>query len=148
MKQIILLLGLVPSLYSIAQIIPYDQQNLEKYWKFRNTFKEQFIKIGPNQGESLPAGSISPCACVDDLFPSEDGTEWGVTPNRYSVRQIKIYQQKVVRHNTNITCYGEMNWGDGMIRHGHYLGLLATEYRLLKNSGEDVIQFIPNTNIV
>jgi hypothetical protein len=25
-----------------------------------------------------------------------------------------------------------------MIRHGYYLGLLATEYRLLKDAGEDV----------
>ncbi len=111
MKIILFLFVLISLLHSFAQT---DQQNLEKYWKFRNTFREQFIKIGPNDGESLPAGSIKPCACVDDLYPSEDKTEWGVT------------------------CYGEMHWGDGMIRHGHYLGLLATEYRLLKNSGGDV----------
>lgn len=91
-----------------------DQLNLEKYWKFRNTFKEHYIKIGPNVGESLPAGGIKPCTCVDDLDFPEDGTGWGET------------------------CYGEMTWGDGIIRHGHYLALLATEYRLLKNNNKDV----------
>lgn len=40
--------------------------------------------------------------------------------------------------NSDGSGYGEMHWGDGMIRHGHYLGLLATEYRLLKNAGKDV----------
>jgi len=113
MKQTFLLLGLlIPQL--IFTQISTDQQNLEKYWKLRNTFREQFIKIGPNDGESLPAGALKPCDCVDDLNESQDGTP------------------------ISITCYGEMLWGDGMIRHGHYLGLLATEYRLLKNSGQDV----------
>lgn len=31
---------------------------------------------------------------------------------------------------------GEMHWGDGTIRHGHYLVLLATEYALLKKEGQ------------
>lgn len=117
MKRTLLLLGLIIPQLTFSQTPQTDQQNLEKYWKFRNTFREQFVKIGPLPGESLPAGALKPCDCVDDLDESQDGTIWGAT------------------------CYGEMHWGDGMIRHGHYLGLLATEYRLLKNSGEDFVLF-------
>lgn len=84
-----------------------DQLNLEKYWKFRNSFREKFIKIGSAQGESLPAGALLPYDCQNNI-------------------------------ENNSVGYGEMRWGDGMIRHGHYLGLLATEYRLLKNNGQDV----------
>jgi|GEM_PF-2153932 len=88
------------------------QLNQEKYWKFRNSFKEKFVKIGPLNGESLPAGMLKPFDCVDTYDDIEDGSGMGATP------------------------YGEMHWGDGMIRHGHYLTLLATEYRLLKNNGQ------------
>src|SRR5690606_28119387 len=112
MRTTLILAGLivVPWL-AVAQT---DSENVKKYWKLRSRFKEQFVKIGPGQGESLPASVLKPCECKDDLDSLVDGTHWGVT------------------------CYGEMHWGDGMIRHGHYLGLLATEYRLLKNEGKDV----------
>lgn len=82
-----------------------DELNLQKYWKFRSTFVEQYIKIGPEQGESLPAGYRSPGTCVDTR------SEWG-----------------------NVE-YGTMGWGDGIIRQGYYLGLLATEYALRKKNG-------------
>lgn len=85
-----------------------DEINLEKYWKFRNDFVQKFIKIGPNQGESLPAGSIEPLGCFDN----------DSDPNNYAE-------------------YGKMQWGDGMIRHGFYLRLLATEYALKKKYGQD-----------
>lgn len=80
-----------------------DAFNLDKYWKFRNNFVEQFVKIGPQQGESIMAGKRKPCTCIDNVPPLNT---W--------------------------TCYGEMHWGDGTIKHGHYLGFLATEYALLK----------------
>lgn len=34
--------------------------------------------------------------------------------------------------------HGTLDWGDGTIRHGHYLGFLATEYALLKKSNQDL----------
>lgn len=84
-----------------------DDLNLEKYWKFRTDFVEHYIKIGPGKGESLPAGLRSPGICIDNA------SQW---------------------HNVE---YGTMHWGDGMIRHGHYIGMLATEYILLKRNGVD-----------
>lgn len=44
-----------------------DALNLKKYWKFRNTFVEQFVKIGDQPGESLPAGKRKPCNCIDNI---------------------------------------------------------------------------------
>lgn len=82
-----------------------DRENLEKYWKFRYAFVEDFIKIGPERGESLPIGARSPGTCIDNV------SEWGGEE------------------------YGSLHWGDGMIRQGHYLGFLATEYALKKRSG-------------
>lgn len=92
-----------------------DAINLDKYWKFRHDFLEDFVKIGPNQGESLPAGYLLPLACRDNI--GGDGTE----PSDYKYSE-----------------YGEMHWGDGTIRQGHYLGLLATEYALKKQAGMDL----------
>lgn len=84
-----------------------DLENLEKYWKFRYSFVEDFVKIGPGQGESLPIGARSPSSCIDNI------SEWGGEE------------------------YGTLHWGDGMIRQGHYLGFLATEYALKKRSQID-----------
>jgi hypothetical protein len=98
-----------------------ESENLQKYWKLRNDLREQFTKIGPDIGESLPARVLSPLDCVDDDFGITDGTDSfsSQTPmGRYG--------------------HGTMHFGDGMIRHGYYLGVLATEYRLLKNQGQDV----------
>ena len=83
---------------SYSSFAQNDSLNQVKYWKFRNNFVEKFIKIGPEQGESLPAGSLVPARCIDNIV--SDGTD--LTKYEY-------------------TDYGEMHWGDGMIRHGHYL---------------------------
>jgi hypothetical protein len=108
MKHFFVTVGIMlTASFAVAQ---NDGANKEKYWKFRSDLREKFIKIGPNEGESLTSGTLKPLDCIDN-DPS-DGS-----PNAQ---------------------YGVIQWGDGMIRHGHYLGLLATEYRLLKNAGKDV----------
>jgi hypothetical protein len=66
------------------------------------------MKIGPERGESLPAGVIVPLGCRDNLDTINDVE------------------------------YGSMTWGDGMIRHGFYLRLLATEYALKKKYNQDL----------
>ncbi len=107
MKSLFLIITVLVTVTSYAQT---DDFNLKKYWKFRNTFVEQFVKIGKADGESLPAGKRKPCNCIDNLYLNPQGVP---------------------------DCYGEMHWGDGMIRHGHYLGFLATEYALLKKYGQE-----------
>lgn len=37
-----------------------DQENLEKYWKYRDQLRKRFMKIGQNDGESIPASVIIP----------------------------------------------------------------------------------------
>lgn len=93
---------------SYAQTV---ELNMQKYWKFRNELRESFTKIGPNPGESLVARKIEPMKCTDNIPENPNGAGWN---------------------------YSSMDWGDGTIRQGYYLGLLATEYRLLKDAGENV----------
>jgi len=115
MKQLFVCIGLlVMPGWACAQS---DAINLQKYWKLRSDFREDFVKIGPNSGESLAARGLKPLDCVDNL--TSDGTGYAATPNGYYG-------------------HGEIHWGDAMIRHGYYLGLLATEYKLLKDDGQDV----------
>ncbi|NOQ74052.1 MAG: T9SS type A sorting domain-containing protein, partial [Crocinitomix sp.] len=76
------------------------------YWKFRNNFRRDFIKIGADRGEGIAAVRRQPLDCINNA-PGESGR------------------------------VGTMSWGDGMIMHGHYIGMLALEYRMLRDRGED-----------
>ncbi|MES2556449.1 MAG: T9SS type A sorting domain-containing protein [Bacteroidota bacterium] len=115
MKHLFLSVSIVLAAgWSFAQT---DPLNLQKYWKLRDNFREQFVKIGPGDGESITARALKPLECVDNY--TADGTSENHTP-----------------HGNG--SHGEMHFGDAMIRHGYYLGLLATEYRLLKDAGQDV----------
>lgn len=85
-----------------------DNLNLAKYWKLRNDFREYFIKIGSEAGASIPARALIPGGCIDN------------------------------QPGCNGETYGMMHWGDATIRLGHYLTVLASEYRLLKNGNKDI----------
>jgi hypothetical protein len=37
-----------------------DRANLEKYWKYRQQLRERFLRIGTDQGESIPMSCIIP----------------------------------------------------------------------------------------
>ena len=37
-----------------------DQENLEKYWLYRQRLKEDFVKVGPDPGMSIPAEVFNP----------------------------------------------------------------------------------------
>ena len=106
MKNLILMV--VFGLLYATSYAQTDQRNLDKYWKFRNAFRKDFIRIGTERGESLPMGRRGFGKCPNN------------TPNEGGVPRGKLY------------------WGDGVIRHGHYIGFLATEYALLKKNGKDV----------
>lgn len=98
---IVFLLFFTMGEYGIAQgPAPLKEKNLEMYWFYRHRLKHMFMKIGPNQGESLPAAQ-------------RNYWLWG---NEEDQKYIK--------------------WGDSTIDFGFYLGVLATEYRLLLNNGE------------
>ena len=79
MKIILLMMTLIVSSGSLLS--QTDEFNLAKYWKFRNDYVEKFVKIGPLQGESLPAGKRKPCTCIDTC---KDMT-YNIDGNRYSL---------------------------------------------------------------
>ena len=72
-----LLFILVSTFLSNSSFGQNDSLNQVKYWKLRNNFVEKFIKIGPEQGESLPAGALVPAHCIDNI--DSDGTD----PSKY-----------------------------------------------------------------
>ncbi|MEE9348955.1 MAG: hypothetical protein V3U80_02815 [Flavobacteriaceae bacterium] len=83
--------------------VGYSQQtdvenNILKYWNYRDRLVKNFIVVGPESGQSLPFGTRS-----------ERG-------------KVKLSQ------------------GEGPIMLGHYIGVLATEYKLLHQNKEDTSQ--------
>jgi hypothetical protein len=71
-----------------------NKQNLEKYWKYRERLVSDFLVIGPDAGQSIPAG-------IRNLYNG-----------------------------------GALHFGDAPVYLGYYLGVLATEYRLLQENGQ------------
>lgn len=79
--------------------------NLQKYWWYRYQLVNDYLKIGDKCGESIPASLRHLDAGCYANDPQRD-----VDPKH-------------------------LHWGDATISLGQYLLVLATEYRLLKNSG-------------
>ena len=102
MRQLFLLLILFSSLFVQAQT---PEENLHKYWKYRDRLRKDFLKIGNLPGESIPMSARS----IGFAFSGVPDNENGDKPSR-------IYYQ------------------DATIYLGHYLAVLATEVKLLLNS--------------
>jgi hypothetical protein len=91
-----------------------EQENLKKYWNYRDKYHKQFVKIGLGDGKSISAANI-------DNNPSNLSAEYG--------------------HNawpTTNPSFGYRKWGDAMNMHGDYIAVLATQYKLLKDAGKDL----------
>jgi|GEM_PF-3477042 len=87
--------------------------NLQRYWYYRYRLVNDFMKIGTNAGESLPA------SCRDRW---DDNKEWGDLYGVYGA------------HIPN--CQNMLDWGtDATNSLGHYLSTLAIEYRQLRDHG-------------
>jgi len=89
------------------------EDNLAKYWLYRNFYKKQFIVVGNEAGQSIPFAAY---------YPNEDLSYQGTW-------------------NHQLECYpipsgiGALTTGDATLQIGIYLGILATEYALLKQTG-------------
>ncbi|MFM9986416.1 MAG: hypothetical protein ACKVOK_14345, partial [Flavobacteriales bacterium] len=83
------------------------QENLDKYWAYRERLKKNFLKIGNDNGESIPISARSIGSAYAGA-PLIDGYE----PSR-------IY------------------FNDPTIYLGHYLWVLATEYKAFDMNGQD-----------
>jgi hypothetical protein len=98
--------------YTLAQTYTNEQLQTH-YWNYRDRFRKYFIHIGLEDGKSIPFEGLDP--------------DFKVTPLNYDVNNTSLYPK----------VKGLINYGDANITHGWYLAVLATEYRLLKDAGND-----------
>jgi hypothetical protein len=75
-----------------------NQENLDKYWSYRDRLRKDFLKIGNEKGESIPMTSRR----IDWAFQNQNDSPW---PNASAVY-----------------------FSDATIYLGHYLMLLATQW--------------------
>lgn len=85
------------------------ENNLHKYWKFRDRLRQDFVRIGSEKGQSIPAGARS----IGFAYSGAPSTSEGLSPSR-------IY------------------YTDATIYLGHYITVLATEYKLLNDASQPV----------
>lgn len=102
MKKIASILLIFLSASSFAQTA---QENLRKYWWYRYQLVNDYMKIGPNCGESIPTN-----------------------------RHLDDWDFNSVLRNSGLTIH-HMHWGDATIFLGQYMAVLATEYKILQNAG-------------
>ncbi len=79
------------------------EQNLEKYWKYRDRFKKNFINIGKAKGQSIP------------MSARNIGFTYYDDPNNQNGSKSRLY------------------FLDATIYLGHYLVMLSTEHKMLKD---------------
>jgi hypothetical protein len=86
-----------------------DQENLDKYWSYRDRYVKNFVRVGNLNGEGVPMSS----------------------------RRIGFPSGSLATFNETASSF---YWQDGTIYLGHYMQVLATEYRLLEEAGENTEQ--------
>jgi hypothetical protein len=97
MKHFYALLILLMQLQGIAQT---SEDNIGKYWTYRDRLRKNFLKIGTLPGESIPMTARR----IDWAFSGQGASPW---PNASAVY-----------------------FSDATIYLGHYIMVLATEYKL------------------
>jgi len=142
MKNIFISLGLILSsnIAINAQSTDVDLVLMQKYWNYRDNFRKNFIKIGPREGESLPAVSI------DNYWKESDGS-W--SPMVLYSDSLKLTAN---RTTFNAGKRGPEYWSrklfaDVLAWEDCHLGVLATEYWLLTHSpakDEEAINAVKN----
>ena len=90
--------------------------NLKKYWNYRDKFQKHFVVIGKEQGKGLNVSNI------DNVPGNAEAGTWSNT----------------VGTGPGGTLHGYKKWGDVEVQQGEYIGVLASQYRLLKDAGKDV----------
>lgn len=90
-----------------------EQENLKKYWNYRDKLQKHFVRIGTGESKSICFSNID-----DTPVNSEGGWSNTATPTNQ--------------------VYGYKRSGDAMTLHGDYIAVLASQYKLLKDQGKDV----------
>ncbi|MBL7889219.1 MAG: T9SS type A sorting domain-containing protein [Bacteroidia bacterium] len=90
-----------------------EEENLKKYWNYRDRYLKQFVKIGSNEGDGLN------CINIDDQPLNESAN---VGANAFP---------------TTNPQYGYRKWADVPANQGNYLAVLATQARLQSDANID-----------
>ncbi|MEY4876433.1 MAG: hypothetical protein RL708_1582 [Bacteroidota bacterium] len=111
-------------------------KNNEKYWYYRERLKWFMIGVGPNPGQSMPAASRD--GYTASIFPTTD-------PLNTFPKVVDYYHDPsgnlVIDPVTNDTAknyiHGLLSVNDNLNQLGWYIGVLATEWKLLHDEGSD-----------
>jgi hypothetical protein len=113
LKNLLILFVLILRISSLESQISKELEN--KYWTYRDRFRNYFTKIGEFAGESQTAASIHQFEKTSDSFRRINGIETKVNSRKKYTLQV--------------------DYGDAVIDQGWYMMVLASEYWLLKRKG-------------
>ena len=116
MKHKIILSILLGSSYLLQSQTAVSQELENKYWTYRDRFRNYFTKVGYEAGESQTAASVYEISAKSLNYRRVNGVEVSTTgPNTYAMG---------------------VDYGDAIIDQGWYIMALASEYWLLKNKNQ------------
>lgn len=122
MKKIVILILTIASFF-----LAEAQTITEKYWNYRQKFNEGHILRGIDDSPLGSTGGYS----IPFVFRKTNGWDG-------SKSSLASFISTLNRENTvNLTDMPVIQSGDGGLNVGFYMSVLATEYYLLKNAGEN-----------
>jgi hypothetical protein len=129
-KQLLIFSFIVCAFNTYAQTRASDSILHVKYWNYRQNFLKYFTIVGPTQGMSLPGSKINkwanPMYC--DYF-------------RITINSVTKKKRRLpLPPETELPQYlYYADYGDATAHYAEYLGVLATEYWLLKHYNTDTM---------
>lgn len=126
---------IIGSTYAQGQSSDSDLELMQKYWNYRDNFRKSYIKIGPRQGESLPAVSI------DNSIKGGDGIWYGAVLETDSMK-ISANRTTYNAGHKGPEYWNRKTFADVLAWEDCHLGVLATEYWLLTQSAAKDLESI------
>lgn len=126
MKHMSKKIGLLILFIVIAGVDGFGQQsqdylNHTKYWLYRARLRNDFTLVGTGQGMSIPM------------------QQRGIEYSPYQQGSTYLWNFDSNKNNTD----GQTaKWGDSLGDIGYYIGVLATEYELLRSNGQNTDQTV------